>query len=334
MEYNMQIKPPYLLFLGSDKEPLTIKTSQGIAYWRPELCMGEISAPEGPTLGLEKLSIAEAADRGAGTLVLGLVNSGGRIADDWIPYIMEALEAGLDVASGLHSRLTDISAVREAAQKNGRTLHDVRHTDEPLKTGNGKKRSGKRILAVGTDCSVGKMYTTLAIEREMKAQGYNADFCATGQTGILIAGNGISIDAVVADFISGAVEKLSPDNSADHWDIIEGQGSLFNPAFAGVSLGLLHGAQPDILVMCHEAGRKTIRHLAHQRLPDLDKCIEANLQAARVTNPAVRLGGIALNSRMITAAESAEQCARLAHEFGVPCFDPLINGTEEFVSSL
>ncbi len=330
----MQIKPPYLLFLGSGKEPLTIKTSQGIAHWRPELCMGEISEPDGPTLGLEKLSIPEATTRGAKTLVLGLVNSGGSISDDWVPYILKALEAGLDVASGLHNRLSDIPAVLAVAQKNGRMLHDVRHTSEPLKTGNGIKRSGNRILTVGTDCSVGKMYTTLAIEREMKAQGYDADFQATGQTGILIAGRGISIDAVVADFIAGAVERISPDNAADHWDIIEGQGSLFNPAFAGVSLGLLHGAQPDILVMCHEAGRKTIRHLDHQRLPDLKECIEANLQAARVTNPNVRLGGIALNSRMIPPEASAKKCAQLAREFGVPCFDPLINGTKEFVSSL
>lgn len=334
MEYNIPIKPPYLLFLGSDMEPLTIKTSQGIAYWRPEHCMGEIAAPGGPTLGLEKLSITEAAGRGAKTLVLGLVNSGGSIADHWIPYILEALDAGLDVASGLHNRLTDIPVVRKAAQKNGCILHDVRHTDKPLKTGNGKKRSGKRILAVGTDCSVGKMYTALAIEREMKAQGYNADFRATGQTGILITGSGISIDAVVADFIAGAVEKLSPDNSTDHWDIIEGQGSLFNPAFAGVSLGLLHGAQPDILVMCHEAGRKTIRHLDHQPLPELSECIQANLSAARVTNPAVRLGGISLNSRLITPVESAAQRIMLAREFGVPCFDPLIDGTKEFVNTL
>lgn len=330
----MQIKPPYLLFLGSDKDPLTIKTSQGIAYWRPELCMGEIAYPEGPILGLEKLSISEAATRGAKTFILGLVNNGGGISDGWLPYILEALDAGLDVASGLHDRLADIPAVKEAAQRNGCTLHDVRHANEPLKTGNGKKRNGKRILAVGTDCSVGKMYTTLAIEREMKAQGFDADFRATGQTGILIAGSGISIDAVVADFISGAVEKISPDNADNHWDIIEGQGSLFNPAFAGVSLGLIHGAQPDILVMCHEAGRKNIRHLAHQPMPDMGDCIDVNLRASRVTNPAVRLGGIALNSRMISHTESTKQCAELAREFGVPCFDPLINGTKEFVNSL
>jgi len=330
----MHITPPYLLFLGSGTDPLAVKMSQGIAYWRPERCLGESAAPGGLTLGLESLTIQEAARRGAKTFILGLVNSGGTIAPDWIPYILEALEAGLDVANGMHSRLTDIPEVCASARKNKCRLHDIRHTDEPLKTGTGKKRSGNRILAVGTDCAVGKMYTTLAIEREMKTQGYDADFRATGQSGILIAGDGIAIDAVAADFISGATEKLSPANSPDHWDIIEGQGSLFSPAFAGVSLGLLHGAQPDILVLCHEAGRKSIKGLAHQPLPDIGDCIDANLRAARLTNPEVRLGGIALNSRLITPEDSTEYCARLTKEFSVPCFDPLIDGPKAFVDSL
>src|SRR5262249_45154149 len=136
----------------------------------------------------------------------------------------------------------------------------------------GVKRKGKRLLAVGTDCSVGKMYTTLALEKEMKARGLKADFRATGQTGIFIAGSGVSIDAVVADFISGAVEWLSPDNEDDHWDLIEGQGSLFHASYAGVSLGLLHGAQPDALVLCHEPTRTHMRGLPTFALPDLRIC--------------------------------------------------------------
>ena len=118
--------------------------------------------------------------------------------------------------------------------------------------GTGKKRPGKRLLTVGTDCSIGKMYTALALEKEMRARGLKADFRATGQTGIFIAGDGVSIDAVVSDFVSGAVEWICPENDADHWDLVEGQGSLFHASYAGVTLGLIHGAQPDALVMCHE----------------------------------------------------------------------------------
>ena len=129
-------------------------------------------------------------------------------------------------------------------------------------TGKGTKRPGLRLLTVGTDCSVGKKYTALALEREMHARGLKADFRATGQTGILISGRGVAIDAVVADFISGAAEWLTPANEPDHWDVVEGQGSLFHPSFAGVTLGLLHGAQPDAFVVCHEPTRKTMRGVA------------------------------------------------------------------------
>ncbi|PCI46556.1 MAG: hypothetical protein COB49_08265 [Alphaproteobacteria bacterium] len=200
-----------------------------------------------------------------------------------------------------------------------------------MSVGNGKKRGGKRILAVGTDCSVGKMYATLALERQMKSQGLNVDFRATGQTGILIDGGGISVDAVVADFISGAVETLTPDNSDDHWDVIEGQGSLFHPSFAGVSLGLLHGAQADVLILCHEVGRPHMRGLPHQPLPDLQKCINANLGASRLTNRQVILGGIALNTSVLSEQEAQTHCRQMSQTYGVPCVDPLRHGMESIV---
>ncbi|MFC7049454.1 N-acetyltransferase DgcN [Emcibacter nanhaiensis] len=330
----MHIKSPYLLFLGADPDPLNIKTSRGIAHWRPENCLGQLSMPGGQTLELEELSTREAANRGAKTFVLGLANNGGIISEDWIPYILEALDAGLDVANGLHQRLSDIPIVRDTADKCGRLLHDVRHSDTDFETGTGRKRSGKRLLTVGTDCAVGKMYTALSIEREMRNRNYRVDFRATGQTGILIAGSGVAIDAVVADFIAGAVEKLSPDNDPDHWDVIEGQGSLFNPAFSGVSLGLLHGAQPDVLIMCHQPGRETVKDLDHCPLPGIGECIDSNLRAARLTNPGVRLGGISLNSRLIPEQDYRRLCMELGEKFDVPCFDPLIDGVGECVDRL
>lgn len=335
MKEHLSIKAPYLLFLGNENLQLAIKMSRGIAEWRPELCVGEISGPTSNlTVGLKQLTMDEAVAAGARTFVLGLANSGGIISKSWIPFILEALEKGLDVACGLHQKLADIPEVLQASKKFGRTLHDVRHYEGDLQTGKGVRRTGKRLLTVGTDCSVGKMYTSLAIEREMKARGFDVDFRATGQTGFMIAGSGICIDAVVADFIAGAVEQLSPDNKPDHWDIIEGQGSLFNPSFAGVSTGLLHGAQPDLIVMCHEGGRETIKDLPHYPVPDLDQCIDLNLRVASLTNPNVKLAGISLNCRIIGKQEGLKEMARLEKEFSVPCFDPMITGTASLIESL
>lgn len=331
----MRIKPPFLLFLGDENLPLAVKMSRSVAQWRPEDCLGEMAFPGNElTLGLDKFTIKQAVELGAKTFILGLANSGGIIGPSWIPSILEALENGLDVASGMHQRLEDIPEIFAMAEKHGRSLHDVRHNHGALVTGKGKKRSGKRMLTVGTDCSVGKMYTALAIEKEMKARGFDVDFRATGQCGVLIAGTGICIDAVVADFISGAVEMISPEAAPDHWDIIEGQGSLFNPSFAGVSTGLLHGAQADALILCHEAGRTTIKDLPEYAVPSLRECLEANLRTARLTNPEVVLKGISLNCRTLEREKAIVEMARIAEEFSVPCFDPMITGTSSFVDIL
>mgnify|MGYP003317157967 FL=1 len=151
------------------------------------------------------------------------------------------------------------------------------------------------MLTVGTDCSVGKKYTALAIERAMRTSQMDVTFKATGQTGILIAENGIAIDAIVSDFISGAVEWLSPDNTDDHWDIIEGQGSLFHPSFAGVSLGLLHGSQPDAFVVCHEPNRANMRGV-DAPLPSIQEVIDQTIQNGILTNKKIQCIGIALNT--------------------------------------
>ena len=274
------IEQPYLLFLGDAADQLAAKTAQGIKDWRPDWCAGQLRLQDcNADLGLPEMTVAEAEAAGVKTLVVGVANRGGVISGLWTEVLVEALESGMDLAAGLHNRLADVPALRTTAEANGRQLFDVRHPTGTFAVGNGKPRRGKRLLAVGTDCSVGKMYTTLALEKEMRARGMKADFRATGQTGILIAGSGVSIDAVVADFISGAVEAISPDNEADHWDLIEGQGSLFHASFAGVSMGLLHGAQADALVLCHEPTRKHMRGLPEYGLPELKTCMEANLTA-------------------------------------------------------
>lgn len=319
-----QIPKPYLLFLGDVMDPLAAKTARGIHVWRPEACIGQIRlATDSVSLGLPDLDIAMAKAQGAKTMVLGTANSGGKLPAHWIDSIKAAISAGLNVANGLHQGLNDIPELVALAAENNVQLFDVRHMQPELDTGTGKKRSGKRILTVGTDCSVGKMYTSLALEAAMRELDLNADFRATGQTGVLVAGAGIAIDAVIADFISGAVEALSPANDDDHWDIIEGQGSLYHPSFAGVSMGLIHGAQAHLLVMCHELGRPHMRHLPHQFMPTLRQCLDTNLAAASLTSPDVRLAGFSLNTSSVSEEEAKIALAEISEEFGVPATDPV-----------
>ena len=319
----MDIAKPYLLFLGDVRDQLAAKTASGIVDWRPEWCVGQLRLPGCQAdCGLPDLSIADAKARGARTMVVGAVNAGGVLPDNWIASIVAALKAGLDVATGLHVRLASIPVIAEAAKANGRKLHDVRFSELTFATGKGTKRPGLRILTVGTDCSVGKKYTALALEREMHKQGLAADFRATGQTGVLISGRGVAIDAVIADFISGAAEWLSPANEPDHWDVVEGQGSLFHPSFAGVTLGLLHGAQPDAFVVCHEPTRKQMRGVAHP-LPSIAEVIERTIADGSLTNPAIRCLGIAINTQNLDDAAAQRCLAETGAAHSLPCVDPV-----------
>lgn len=327
--------PPYLLYLGKAADDLAIKTARGLAFWRPEWCIGQLRHPDCDlTLGLPDMKPAQARAAGANTMVIGTANAGGVMARETVADIVAALDAGLNVVSGLHQKLRENADIVAAARRNGRVLFDAREFTGKLPVGNGRKRPGRRLLTVGTDCSVGKMYTTLAIERSMHRRGLAADFRATGQTGIFVAGGGISVDAVIADFISGAVETLSPAREDGGWDLIEGQGSLFHPSYAGVSLGLLHGSQPDALVMCHEPTRRNMRGLPDCPLPDLERCLQANLAAARLTNPAVKAVGVALNTSRLSGQDALAACREISDRLGLPCQDPVTMGVESIVDNL
>jgi uncharacterized NAD-dependent epimerase/dehydratase family protein len=329
------IPAPYLLYIGNQTDELSVKTSRGLAQWRPELCMGQYrGSVSSISLGLPDMSFQEAVHRGARTLVLGIANAGGVLAAEIIGDVIAALEAGLNVASGLHARLREQPSISAAAERFRRSILDVRDPPPGLPIGTGASRQGRRLLTVGTDCSVGKMYTTLALEREMRHRGILADFRATGQTGILIAGTGVPVDAVVADFISGAVESLSPARQDGGWDLIEGQGSLFHPSFAGVSLGLIHGAQPDALVLCHEPGREHMRGLPGRALPELAACLDANLSAAKLTNPNVEAVGVALNTSRLGAQDAQRACREVSDALGLPCQDPIRDGVRLIVDRL
>lgn len=329
------ISSPYLLYLGAATDPLAVKTARGVAEWRPQLCVGQRRLPGcEASLGLDDMTVAEAARRGARTMIVGEANAGGVLSAAAVPEIVAALEAGLDVASGLHQRLGDVPAIREAAERLGRRLFDVRQPPADLSVGKGVPRPGLRLLTIGADCSMGKMYTSLALEKALRARGLKADFRATGQTGILIAGEGVAVDAVVADFISGAAERISPARADGGWDIIEGQGSLFHPSYAGVSLGLLHGSQPDALVLCHEPGRPHMRGVPGHPVPGLKDTLARNLEAARLTNPSVIAVGVALNTSAHDDATAARLCAETAAELNLPCQDPIRMGVDQIVDNL
>ena len=326
---SIELPRPYLLFLGDITEASYAKTAFGLRDWSPQLCVGETALPEATvTTGLPRLTPSEARLRGARSMVIGIANRGGVITPNWIPTLREALEAGLDVISGMHARLAQQADLEQVARRHGRRLIDVRQPPPDIPIGTGDKRSGKRLLTVGTDCALGKKYTALALARAFKERGVAADFRATGQTGILIAGSGIPVDAVVADFVAGAAEMLSPAAAQDHWDVVEGQGSLYHPSYAGVSLGLLHGTQPDVIVLCHEWGREAMVGLEHFPIPDLAEAIDLNLRLARRTNPHVRCAGISLNTSRLDEKQARAALAELGAKLRLPVADPMRSGAE------
>ncbi|QIG81526.1 DUF1611 domain-containing protein [Stakelama tenebrarum] len=323
----LALPQPYLLFLGDTQNPQFAKTAFGLRDWAGELCIGEYGvAGCGVSTGLPAMTPRQAREAGARALVIGVANQGGIINADWVPALVAALEAGLDLVSGLHARLADVPALVAAARENGRQLIDIRTPPPGIPVATGRKRSGKRLLTVGTDCALGKKYTALSLWRAFQARGIDTDFRATGQTGIMIAGSGIPMDAVVADFEAGAAEILSPDADPAHWDVIEGQGSLFHPAYSPVSLGLLHGSQPDVFVVCHSPGRTHIVGLETFPLPDIEAVIELTLMLGKRTNPAIRCGGIALNTSDMTEEAALAHIAAETERLGLPAADPIRGG--------
>jgi uncharacterized NAD-dependent epimerase/dehydratase family protein len=318
---------PYLLFLGDTTEAGYAKTAYGLRDWAPERCLGEFNC-EGATVttGLRFMTPAEAAAKGARSMVIGVANAGGVIPEAWLGSLLQAMEAGLDIISGMHVRLGEIPRLRNAAAALGRRLIDIRQPPPGIGVASGRPRSGKRLLTVGTDCALGKKYTALALARAFSRRGVEADFRATGQTGIMIAGSGIPMDAVVADFAAGAAEMLSPDAADEHWDVIEGQGSLFHPAYAGVSLALLHGSQPDVVVVCHQPGRERVLGHPSYALPTVEETIALALQLGSRTQPAIRCGGVSFNTAHLDERSALRLLAAESDRLGCVVADPMRGG--------
>ena len=318
---------PHLLFLGDVVEPGFAKTAFGLRDWAGERCIGEYALPGARvTLGLPSLDPRAAAARGARSMVIGVANAGGHIPPGWFGALLEALEAGLDLVSGMHMRLASLPGLQSAADKYNRRLFDVRTPPNGIPIASGLKRTGRRLLTVGTDCALGKKYTALAIARGLQARRVDATFRATGQTGIMIAGEGMPLDSVVADFIAGAAEALSPNAAPNHIDVIEGQGSLFHPSYAGVALGLLHGSQPDSFIVCHEPTRTHVLGHAEFALPSLEQVIAQTIALGRLTNPAIRCVGISLNTAKLDAAAAQREFDHVEKRLMLPVADPMRGG--------
>jgi uncharacterized NAD-dependent epimerase/dehydratase family protein len=331
----LTLRKPYLVYLGDATLKSDCKTGFGLRDWCRDDVLAEWSHPKGTvTLGLERLAPAEAAARGAGSLIVGVAPMGGMLAEHWIADLEAALLAGLDVVSGMHTRLGTFPRLAAAAATRGARLIDVRHTAGRYPVGSGRKRSGKRVLTVGTDCALGKKYTALALARELLERGAPATFRATGQTGIMIAGSGIPMDAIVADFLAGAAEQLTPDNAPDHWDVVEGQGSLLHPSYAAVTLGLLHGSQPDAIVLCHDPERLEIEDCPGYAIPPLAEVIDLYLRCGRLTNAAIRCVGLSINSSSLEERAWNEYRSRLERELAVPVCDPLRGGVGPLAAAL
>ncbi|WP_249977812.1 N-acetyltransferase DgcN [Vreelandella olivaria] len=317
------LKTPYLLFLGDVPDPLSAKVAQGIRDWRPEYALGQYRLPGCQAdMNLPDLDIDTAVAQGARTLVIGAANRGGIISRSWISVLKEALTAGMDIASGLHNLLRDEPELVAAAEQYGGKLIDVRIPPVSYPIGDGQPRRGKRCLVVGTDCSIGKMYTSLALDIALQKRGAKSSFRATGQTGILITGEGVPLDAVIADFMAGSIEWLTPDNDDDHWDIIEGQGSLFHPSYSGVTLALIHGGQPDALILCHEPTRTHMRGLPNYQLPSLEQLRDTALPLAQVVNPECKVVGVSVNTSGQSIDEAERYLRDLEARLGLPCVDP------------
>ena len=316
--------------------PRTPRPHTDFRDWCRADVIGEWSLPTATVSAkVPRMSPREAAAQGAGSLVIGIAPVGGRLPEAWLPDLLAAIEC----RTRRGERPAHAAQVVSGARCRGRRrmawrCNDVRHADRAFPAGTGRKRTGMRVATVGTDCALGKKYTALALTSALRARGAKATFRATGQTGIMIAGEGIAIDAVVADFIAGAAETLSPDNAADHWDVIEGQGSLFHPAYAGVTLGLLHGSQPDAFVLCHDPSRKTIEYFPDFPIPALGDAVAQYTTAGRVTNRAIRCVGVSINSSTLSDVAWHDYSARVEGELGVPVCDPMRGGVDAIAKLL
>jgi uncharacterized NAD-dependent epimerase/dehydratase family protein len=277
-------------------------------------------------------SLDEAA--AANTLLIGIAPVGGKIPAAWRPILLAAMQRGMDVVSGLHDFLADDAEFAAAARAHGVQLVDVRRNRErDVAQRVGLRDDCLRIHTVGHDCSVGKMVTAIEVTNELKRRGRDAKFLASGQTGIMVEGDGVPVDCVVADFVSGSIEQLILRNQHHEILLIEGQGSLVHPAYSGVTLGLLHGCSPHGLILCYEIGRDTVTGLPDMTIPSLAEIKRLNEIMANVMQPC-KVIGISMNSRLVSPGAAQAERQRVREEFQVPVCDVFRHGPQELADAV
>lgn len=330
--------PRHLILADGDFHPLLSKTANSVIRYQPDRVVAVLDRSQAGRRVEEILgyggdtpvvaSMAEGLALGANSVLIGIAPVGGGMPDTWHAWLKEALEAGCTIVNGLHVFLADDPELAETAQRHGGEIHDLRRPPQGLQVASGKAKSLEPlvVLTVGTDCNVGKMTAQLQLVQGLNARGLRTRFVATGQTGIMIEGWGIAVDAVVADFIAGATEKITLQGAEDaDVVLVEGQGSINHPGYSGVTLGLLHGSCPDVMILCHQASRKYIgdyRKAAWLELPPLAEYVRMYEAVGNMVHP-TRVVGIALNTYDMTEAEAREACRQATEATGLPATDPV-----------
>jgi len=319
----------------------TAKTAICVVRYRPEEVVAVLDREAagktcGDVLGVGDdipivASLSEAT--GANTLLIGIAPPGGKIPQSWRPIVLEAIEQGLTIVSGLHEFLRDDPEFSREAKQNGVALVDLRANDErDVASGVPFREECLRLHTIANDCSCGKMVAAVEVAQGLCQAGVDTAFAATGQTGIMVAGEGCAIDRVIADFVSGAAEKLVLANQHRDAIVVEGQGSLFHPRYSAVTLGLLHGVKPDGLILCYEMGRRVVFGMEDYRLPALPNVIEFYETAARIMHPC-RVIGVAVNGQKFSDTEVEIECRRVETELKLPACDVIRHGPTKLVEA-
>jgi uncharacterized NAD-dependent epimerase/dehydratase family protein len=308
------------------------KTMRGVLLYRREdvVCVVDSEAAGEERFGVPVVgTVAEALAFEPQVALVGVAPQGGRFPAAWRALLVACLEAGLSIESGLHQFVSDDPELTAIAARTGAELRDLRRppADLNVPTGRNVELPTTNVLTVGSDCAIGKMTVALELDRAARAQGMRSQFVPTGQTGIAIAGWGIAIDAVVADFIAGACEQLVVEGHERGGDLlfVEGQGSLSHPAYSGVTMGLIHGSAPHLYVLCHKANTFEVEGYPGHPLLPLADLVELHERIALPRRPA-RVVCVAVNTYGLDDAAAAAAIAQAAEETGLPADDPVRNG--------
>jgi uncharacterized NAD-dependent epimerase/dehydratase family protein len=325
---------------GRSGDPHFGKTARGVIRYAPQdvVCVLDSQSEATQHEGFPLVRTVDAALRfGPTTALVGVATQGGRFPPEWRTLLEECIRAGLDVENGLHEFLTSDEELMRLAAKQGVELRDLRKAPPDLNvpTGENLTHGSTSILMVGSDCAIGKMTVALELDREAKARGIRSEFVPTGQTGIAIAGWGISVDAVVADFIAGAAEQLVLEGVRRGGDVlfVEGQGSLLHPAYSGVTLGLIHGSAPHAYVLCHKADETVVDGDERYPIPALSELVELHEKISLLSRPAKVLA-VALNTRDLDEESARRAIADSEAETGLPADDPVRFGAAKLVDAL